>query len=138
MANAGEVIREFRTKANLSLEEVAAALKVTAGAVGHWENGRFSPRRAVALRLDTLLGADGRITSALGYALPRDVAGELADLRARVELLERRVGAMTLTNQQFAAERLSSIEEHLARLEPDAVVKPLRRAAKKKTPPTPD
>jgi transcriptional regulator with XRE-family HTH domain len=69
MESAGELTRHYREAAKLSLEEVAAKLGVSPGAVGHWETGRTSPRRGNAIKLDRMFSADGRILAAFGYVI---------------------------------------------------------------------
>lgn len=47
----GETIRKVRKLRGLSIGELAAALAVTPGAVSQWENGRFSPRQEMQVRI---------------------------------------------------------------------------------------
>jgi transcriptional regulator with XRE-family HTH domain len=49
------VAREIRTRAGLSLAEVATELGVDPGAVAKWETGKSAPRAEVALRYARLL-----------------------------------------------------------------------------------
>lgn len=42
----GKAIRESREMLGVSVDELAAALDVTPGAVSHWETGRHSPKQA--------------------------------------------------------------------------------------------
>lgn len=93
--DAGAVIREHRERANLSQEEVAAGLRVTYGAVSQWENGRTHPRRAIALKLDELLGAHGEVAGALGYVTPApqtETARVLAEILERLAAVEAELG----------------------------------------------
>ena len=75
----------------MSQWELAVALGVTNGAISQWETGRTKPRRSSAQRLDDMLGADGEILAAYGFAGGVSQAEELAQLQERVEQLERAV-----------------------------------------------
>lgn len=63
----GALIRKVRQLRGLSIEELAASVNKSPGAVSQWENGRFTPRQdvqvAIAKALDvpwsTLFGLDG-------------------------------------------------------------------------------
>lgn len=65
---AGELLRRRREATGISMEELAADVGVSEGAVWQWEAGRTTPRRAVALKVDRRLGAGGEISAAFGYA----------------------------------------------------------------------
>ena len=53
----GEVIRRYRKQKNLTQEEMAARLGVTAPAVNKWENGNSLPDIALLAPIARLLGA---------------------------------------------------------------------------------
>jgi transcriptional regulator with XRE-family HTH domain len=96
MESAGELTRHYREGAELTLEEVAAKLGVSPGAVGHWETGRTSPRRGNAIKLDRLFNADGRLIAAFGYVIDTepvtvhpDQSIQHIDYRALLDALDR-------------------------------------------------
>lgn len=64
----GDTIKQLRKERDFSQEDLAEAVGVSNGAVGQWETGRTSPKRATAMKLDRVLGADGRVLAAYGYA----------------------------------------------------------------------
>jgi transcriptional regulator with XRE-family HTH domain len=105
MESAGDVIRAFRELAKLSQEDVALGVGVSFGAVSQWETGRVHPRRAVSARLDKFLGADGAIMGALGYAMPTDVAGDVASLRDEVRALREEVAELRKSRAAAVAGR---------------------------------
>ncbi|MBC8587790.1 helix-turn-helix domain-containing protein [Paratissierella segnis] len=67
----GEVIREYRKKKNITQEEMANRLGVTAPAVNKWENGNSQPdimllapiARLLNITLDTLLSFEEELTA---------------------------------------------------------------------------
>lgn len=79
------MIRRYRELSELKQDELAAAVGVSFGAVSQWETGRTHPRRAIAMKLDQLLGAGGEIMGALGYAHPEDRTDEISLLRGLVQ-----------------------------------------------------
>lgn len=108
--HAGEVVKDFRSRAELSRADIAVALRVTEGAVAHWERGRAHPRRDVAVRLDELLGADGAVIDAFGYSRPTNVASslteamdQLRDQAAIVERLATEVEQLSIRFEDLAA-----------------------------------
>lgn len=105
MESAGQIIKRLREERGQTLEDVALAVGLTFGAVSQWENGRTHPRRAVAFKLDDFLQADGAIIAALGYARPTtgpsDAAARLAELERRVEVLGKRLAALSTTQTQL-------------------------------------
>lgn len=52
----GKAIRETRELKQLSIEEFAELLKVSPGAVSHWETGRYTPRAAKQVAIAKALG----------------------------------------------------------------------------------
>lgn len=66
----GEVIREYRKKKNITQEEMANRLGVTAPAVNKWENGNSQPdimllapiARLLDITLNTLLSFEEELT----------------------------------------------------------------------------
>ena len=67
----GEVIREYRKRKNITQEEMANRLGVTAPAVNKWENGNSQPdikllatiARLLNITLDTLLSFQEELTT---------------------------------------------------------------------------
>ena len=72
MDSAGDVIRRHREAARMAQDELALAVRVSAGAISQYETGRSHPRRAVAVQLDRVLKASNAILLALGYAPDND------------------------------------------------------------------
>lgn len=118
MPTAGEVLRRCREAHGLTQADVAAALRVSDGIVSQWEIGRVAPRQNKVMRLDDLLGADGAILAAYGYAseltLPDDAlearlarleqqADKVAGLRRDVTALARQVRKLTATIDSVTA-----------------------------------
>ena len=95
--NFGKTLAELRKQKNMTQEELAAQLGVTAAAVSKWENGYTLPDILMLCALadhfgvttDTLLGrvSEGK------YAA---IAAQDKDLRQDVESLARRYGITTL------------------------------------------
>ena len=119
MQSGGQVLRSIRRGAGLTQQAIVDQLGVSSGLVSQWERGIVTPRRSNAEELDELLGADGRIMRAFGYAdndvTPRDdpPAGpqeQIGELRALVADLSERVAAQGVT-----IERLSGQLDRLTR-----------------------
>ena len=51
----GNRIRSTRKLRQMSIEDFAAAVGVTPGAVSQWETGRFAPRQHVQVKIATVL-----------------------------------------------------------------------------------
>lgn len=66
-------------------------LGVSVPIVSRWERGLNTPRRAVAGRVDKLLGAKGALLAAWGYVSPHatDEVGLRAQVAELTELVER-------------------------------------------------
>ena len=47
----GKTITDFRKMRDLSVDELAALVGVTPGAIRHWEGGRYSPRQHHQVKL---------------------------------------------------------------------------------------
>ena len=47
----GDLIRKVRKMRQLSIDDLAEACGVTAGAVSQWETGRFTPRQEMQVRI---------------------------------------------------------------------------------------
>lgn len=88
--SAASIIKDHRSRKGMSLADVAALLGVSESAVSHWETGRFAPRRAAAIKLDAVLGADGEILRSLGYVAPSSAPNAEA-LMAAIDALADRV-----------------------------------------------
>jgi len=117
-SSGGDLIKQLRTECDFSQEDLAEAVGVSNGAVGQWETGRTSPRRAMAMKVDRVLEGGGRVLAAYGYApisRPDDPEGGWAplelvvqlqkkvnDLAARVEELDAEVGRLKRANGRGA------------------------------------
>ena len=96
--NLGNKILEIRKKKNITQEELAAELGVTAAAVSKWENGNTLPDLFMLCALadyfnvttDELLGR----AMELKYAV---IAAETPDLCKKVEGLAKRYGVVALS-----------------------------------------
>ena len=88
---ASDTIRRHRLRVGLTQADVGLKVGKTEGAVSQWENGRIHPRRDIAYKLDAVLGADGEIIAALGYALPPDGPSVTATHEERISQLEAEV-----------------------------------------------
>ncbi len=100
---ANSLIRGLRTAKQLTQRQLAAAIGVSPAAVGQWETGAETPKRANALALDEVLEANGSIAAALGYQPVADTdpasgGGDETERRAlldRVDALDRQVGELS-------------------------------------------
>ena len=101
---ANSLIRGLRTAKHLTQRQLAAAIGVSPAAVGQWETGAETPKRANALALDEVLEANGSIAAALGYQPVADAdaavvaGGDEVERRAlldRVDALDRQVGELS-------------------------------------------
>lgn len=52
----GQRIRRHRVAAGMTIQDLARAVGTTPGAVSHWENGRFLPRRERQLAIARAIG----------------------------------------------------------------------------------
>lgn len=96
--NLGNKILEIRKKKNITQEELAAELGVTAAAVSKWENGYTLPDIFMLCALadyfdvttDELLGR----AKEMKYAV---IASETSDLGKKVEAIAKRYGVVALS-----------------------------------------
>lgn len=76
-----DILRELRTKASLSQDELAEKIFVTRQAVSRWENGETQPgidtlkllSKLYGVSVDTLLGGSQRICQCCGMPLEPDI-----------------------------------------------------------------
>ena len=79
----------MRKAHGLSQEQLAARIGKTTSTVSQYESGRINkPARSAVLALDDALEANGELLAAFGFSSP---AGEIAELRGRIEELEAHV-----------------------------------------------
>lgn len=64
---AKDAIKQYRERKHATQADVGLAVGVTASAVGQWEQGRTTPGRLIARRLDDYLEAGGAILVSLGF-----------------------------------------------------------------------
>lgn len=111
--NLGNKILEIRKKKNITQEELAAELGVTAAAVSKWENGYTLPDIFMLCALadyfnvttDELLGRAKEIT----YAV---IASETMDLGKKVEAIAKRYGVVVLSIHTDYEEAKSAAREN--------------------------
>lgn len=83
----GEVIREYRKRKNMTQEEIANRLGVTASAVNKWENGNSQPdimllapiARLLNITLDTLLSFEEELTAEEINSIVYEIDAKLKD-----------------------------------------------------------
>ncbi|WIV13585.1 helix-turn-helix transcriptional regulator [Proteiniborus sp. MB09-C3] len=83
----GEVIREYRKRKNMTQEEIANCLGVTAPAVNKWENGNSQPdimllapiARLLNITLDTLLSFEEELTAEEINSFVYEIDGKLKE-----------------------------------------------------------
>lgn len=111
--NLGDKILEIRKKKNITQEELAAELGVTAAAVSKWENGYTLPDLFMLCALadyfnvttDELLGR----VKELKYAV---IAAETPELGKKVEEMAKRYGVVAVSVHTDYEEARVSIREH--------------------------
>lgn len=101
----GEILRRHRERTGVSMEELAQDVGVSEGAVWQWEAGRTTPRRAVALKVDQRLSANGDVARGFGYApiSPPDDQGGWVSLEQHVRLQDQ-VETLVARVQELGAE----------------------------------
>ena len=113
--NLGDKVLEIRKKKNITQEELAAELGVTAAAVSKWENGYTLPDLFMLCALadyfkvttDELLGR----VKELKYAV---IAAETPELGKKVEEMAKRYGVVAVSVHTDYEEARVSIREHEA------------------------
>lgn len=99
----GEQLQDLRNRLGLSRADIEQRTRraISASAIAQWEDGRIKqPRRSAVERVDALMGADGAVLAMFGYATETNhaTAVEVAELRGRVEDIERRLSALERPN----------------------------------------
>lgn len=89
----------------MSQEELAHVVGVSDGMVSQWENGKASPRRPKALKLDEALGAAGAILDAFGYGVVTNVEDQIVRLTEMVTRLAAQVADLAARVDQQDAKR---------------------------------
>lgn len=115
MSELGDRIRSAREAINLSQEELADRVGVSARTVGNWERGDTDPRKAIG-KIERELGIilrgkpTGRDLPRIDQASPTQLIAQLADhiatRDARIHELEAQLDALsggTLLRPRFAA-----------------------------------
>lgn len=95
----GKKLKRLIRDAGLDQKEVAVRVDVSPQAVSGWTTGKSPPKLPMLLKLDRVLGGDGRVFAIYGEAKPRAIddiviaameAG-LSEIRSAVDVLETSV-----------------------------------------------
>jgi transcriptional regulator with XRE-family HTH domain len=109
MPSGADTLKDWRRRAGWSQEQLSVRAKISEGMVSHYETGKNTPRRAMAEKIDRLLGADGAILAGFGYGPANDAISRLDALEDRVQKNEGQLRAA-----RAALRRMEHTVNHLS------------------------
>lgn len=107
----GARLRELRTAADKTLDEVGRHVGLSGPAARHWETGRSRPDADVARALDDLYGTGGEIVGLYGYA-PEPGTVTLTAIDAKLDDLSAQVTTEIGSNTALAVELMRQMVEN--------------------------
>lgn len=101
-ANFGKRVQNLRTNAGLSMEQLAAKLKISKSRVNMWENGGIIPRRDMLVNLAELFGVS------TDFLLGSGQEGKEPEADKEVQIIQRGLKDMNAEQHKKALKILAA------------------------------